>query len=107
MSAAPIEHAIHDALVQTFEHSVLEVINESGNHNVAPGSETHFKVIVVSEGFAGQGLVKRHRAVNACLKAQFEAGVHALSIQALTPAQWAERGGQVPDSPPCLGGSKK
>lgn len=107
MSATPIQDAIHDELVRSFEPSVLQVINESGGHNVPPGSETHFKVVVVSESFAGQGLVSRHRAVNHSLAAQLEGGVHALSIQALTPEQWAERGGVVPDSPPCLGGSKK
>lgn len=106
-SATPIQDAIHDELVRSFAPAVLEVINESGGHNVPPGSETHFKVVVVSAQFEGQALVHRHRAVNRSLAAQLQAGVHALSIQALTPAQWAERGGAVPPSPPCLGGSKK
>lgn len=105
MDPAPtvIRDAIHDALVAAFSPTVLEVINESGNHNVPRGSETHFKVVIVSEAFADQKLVARHRAVNEALAAQLAAGVHALSIQALTPAQWDERGGAVPDSPPCLG----
>jgi stress-induced morphogen len=108
MSATPtpIQDAIHDALVREFAPSVLEVINESGNHSVPPGSETHFKVVVISEAFAGHSPVARHRAVNKALAAQLAAGVHALSIQAFTPAQWAERGGVIPPSPPCLGGSK-
>ncbi|PRP91998.1 transcriptional regulator BolA [Enhygromyxa salina] len=106
MSATPIQDAIHDELVRSFAPSVLEVINESGNHNVPRGSETHFKVVIVSEGFAGETLVSRHRAVNKALAQQLAAGVHALSIQALTPAQWDARGGEVPASPPCLGGSK-
>ena len=93
--------------MRSFAPTVLEVINESGNHNVPPGSETHFKVVVVSEAFTGQSPVARHRAVNKALAAQLSGGVHALSIQALTPNQWAERGGVVPDSPPCLGGSKR
>jgi stress-induced morphogen len=105
-STTPIQDAIHDALVQGFAPAVLEVINESNNHSVPRGSETHFKVIVVSEAFAGQTPVARHRAVNKALAAQLAGGVHALSIQAFTPAQWAERGGVVPPSPPCLGGSK-
>ncbi len=29
----------------------LEVENESPNHNVEPGSESHFKVVVVSDEF--------------------------------------------------------
>lgn len=103
----PIQSSIHDALVEDFSPSVLEVINESGNHNVPAGSETHFKVVVVSEQFAGLSPVARHRAVNKALAAQLAGGVHALSIQALTAEQWAARGGVVPDSPPCLGGSKR
>ena len=103
MSATPIRNAIHDALVETFAPSALEVINESDNHSVPRGSETHFKVVVVSEAFAGQTPVARHRAVN---KAVAGIKVHALSIQACTPAEWSERGGVIPPSPPCLGGSK-
>jgi len=106
MTTTPIQAAIHDALVQGFAPAVLEVINESNNHSVPRGSETHFKVVVVSEAFAGQTPVARHRAVNKALAAQLAGGVHALSIQAFTPTQWAERGGVVPPSPPCLGGSK-
>ena len=107
MSATPIRDAIHDALVEAFAPTALEVINESDNHSVPRGSETHFKVVIVSESFAGQSPVARHRAVNKALAAQLVPGkVHALSIQAWTAAQWAERGGVIPPSPPCLGGSK-
>ncbi|PRQ07333.1 BolA family protein [Enhygromyxa salina] len=101
-----IADQIHDELVRAFAPELLDVINESGNHNVPKGSETHFKVVIVSDAFAGQSPVARHRAVNKALAAQLAGGVHALSIQAHTPAQWVERGGQVPASPPCLGGSK-
>lgn len=102
-----IQASIHDALVTRFAPSVLEVINESSNHNVPPGSETHFKVVIVSEMFDGQSLVARHRAVNGALAEQLAGSVHALSIQAFTADQWADRGGRVPASPPCLGGSKQ
>jgi BolA protein len=83
----------------------LEVINESGMHNVPPGSETHFKVVVVSPAFEGLGPVDRHRRVNETLRDELRGGVHALSIRALTPAQW-EEGERAFKSPPCLGGSK-
>jgi BolA protein len=85
----------------------LDVVNESSMHSVPPGSETHFKVVVVSSAFEGMGPVDRHRRVNAALVDEFASGLHALAIVALTPAQWAERGGAVPASPPCLGGSKQ
>ena len=82
----------------------LQVINESGMHNVPPGSETHFKVLVVSERFQGEKLLARHRKVNRVLAQELAGPVHALAIHALTPDEWFEDGGAIPDSPPCLGG---
>jgi len=82
----------------------LQVINESGMHNVPPGSETHFKVLVVSERFQGQKLLARHRNVNRVLAQELAGPVHALAIHALTPDEWFEDGAAIPDSPPCLGG---
>lgn len=101
-----VQQVIHDKLVEALGPSVLEVINESHMHSVPKDSETHFKVVVVSEAFGGKPLVARHRAVNEALAQELAAGVHALSIVAYTPAQWTERGGEIPKSPPCLGGSK-
>jgi stress-induced morphogen len=84
----------------------LDVENESRMHNVPPGSETHFKVVVVSEAFEGLGLVERHRRVHEALAAELRKGLHALTIRALTPAQWSEQGAAGFQSPACLGGSK-
>jgi len=103
--AGPVESSIHDDLVEAFSPAALEVINESHMHS-GPASESHFKVVVVSDRFEGKPLVARHRMVNQALSAQLEAGLHALSILAYTPAQWTERGGAIPPSPPCRGGSK-
>ena len=84
----------------------LEVHDESHMHSVPPGAESHFKIVVVSEGFGGTGLVARHRRVNALLGQEFQLGLHALSIHAWTPEEWYAKGGVAPASPPCLGGSK-
>jgi stress-induced morphogen len=86
-------------------------------HNVPAGSETHFKVLVVSPEFDGLGLVDRHRRVNEVLRDELPAAgdkgarpqtprLHALSIRALTPAQWGQTDAAGFVSPPCLGGSK-
>lgn len=40
----PVEAAITAKLSAAFDPSHLHVLNESGNHNVPPGSESHFKV---------------------------------------------------------------
>ena len=84
----------------------LEVVNESGNHNVAPGSESHFKVVIVTPQFEGVRLLERHRIVNNLLADELAGPVHALAIHAYTEANWEKRFGSAPMSPPCLGGSK-
>jgi len=81
----------------------LDVINESDGHNVAPGSETHFKVVIVSNRFEGLGAVKRHQAVYAQLQEQLKNGVHALALHTYTPEEWSKVHSS-PDSPDCLGG---
>ena len=95
-----IETKLADALAP--EH--LEVVNESGGHNVPAGSETHFKVVVVSPSFAGERLLARHRRVNEALAEELAGGVHALAIHTYTAAEWQQRFGDAPMSPPCRGG---
>lgn len=80
----------------------LEVINESYMHRVLPGSETHFKVLVVSEQFEGKRLLARHRMLNQLLSDELNQGVHALALHTLTPTEWQAKS-TVPASPPCRG----
>lgn len=89
-----------------FAPTHLEVVNESHMHNVPAGSESHFKVTVVAESFAGLGLVARHRQVNRALSDELAGPVHALALHTLTPEEWFERGGRVADSPECHGGGE-
>jgi BolA protein len=51
-------------------------------------------------------LVTRHRLVNRALSTELTSGLHALALHTWTPDEWFDKGGQAPDSPPCLGGSK-
>jgi stress-induced morphogen len=97
---------LRSALEQGLSPTYLEIVNESFKHSVKPGSETHFKVVVVSAAFEGLGPLKRHRRVNDVVAEAFRAGLHALSIHARTPEEWAAS----PESmatPDCLGGSKR
>ncbi|XP_031557313.1 uncharacterized protein LOC116293952 [Actinia tenebrosa] len=100
-----VQATITENLTKEFKPSHLEVLNESYMHNVPKGSETHFKVIVVSDVFKDKSLIQRHRMVNEVLKKELEGGVHALSIQAKTAEQWESSGQKVQKSPPCMGGS--
>lgn len=85
----------------------LDVQNESHLHNVPPGSESHFKVLVVSAQFAGRPLLEQQRMVNRLLAEELAGGIHALSIKTLTPEQWERAGGRVShETPLCRGGDK-
>ncbi|XP_053330294.1 bolA-like protein 1 [Spea bombifrons] len=101
----PVEKSIRSKLSESLQPCYLEVNNESYMHAVPKGSETHFKVVVVSEMFNGKTLIQRHRLVNELLKEELAGSVHALSIQAKTPQQWEENP-TVSKSPACMGGSK-
>lgn len=104
-TAGPMQRAITEKITANLAPVHLEVLNESYKHNVPKGSETHFKVHVVSEQFTGLSLIQRHRMVNSLLGEEFEAGLHALSIRGQTPEQFAADS-QAQQTPGCLGGSK-
>jgi len=101
-----IQTGIHERLALGFDPDYLVVTNESGNHNVPPGSESHFKVVVVAVGFAGQRLVQRHKAVNQLLADYLANDIHALAIHTYTPEEWRSKGEASPLSPNCLGGAR-
>ena len=97
-----IEQKISEALSPTH----LQVINESHMHNVPPGSESHFKLVVVTDTFSGVPRVRRHQTVNGILKDELAGPIHALSMETLPMEEWERKGGVVRASPVCLGGSK-
>ncbi len=84
----------------------LEVIDESHKHSVPPGAESHFKLVIVSEKFGDEPLLRRHQRVNGILAEELNGGLHALTLQTLTGEEWQKKGGETAASPPCLGGSK-
>ena len=81
--------------LQQFSPSHLEVVNESSGHGgYFPGKESHFKVIVVSEAFAGLRLVQRHQKIYAVAGDLLSPG----KIHAFLPEEWE---GQDTSSPNC------
>ncbi len=52
---------------------------------------THFEALVVSPQFAGLSRVRRHQLVYAALGERMREEIHALSMQTLTPDEWAAR----------------
>ena len=99
-----IQKTIEEKLQQLLNPTYLKVINESHQHNVPTGSESHFKVVVVSEVFDGLRAVQRQQHVYKALSDEMAGGVHALTMQTLTPQEWAVDNTLI-QSPPCLGGS--
>ena len=101
-----VQNTIEQKLLAAFSPNHLQVINESNNHNVPPGSESHFKVVVVSSFFSDKRLIQRHRLINAALKDELTNDIHASALHTYTPEEWEKQFGEYPDSPNCLGGGK-
>jgi len=57
-------------------------------HRSSPGTgESHFRVLIVSEMFAGRSRVERHRLVNESLADELKGKVHALAIKTFAPGE--------------------
>lgn len=94
-----IKSTIEKKLTDAFAPDRLEVVNEShlhaGHHHTDHGheetfdgkGETHLRIRIVSPKFAGMSRVERHRAVNALLTPELEAGLHALAIEPAAPGE--------------------
>ena len=100
-----VQQIIESKLQTALSPQYLEVENESHRHS-GPATESHFKIIVVSEKFSEQSRVKRHQRVYALLTEEMAHGVHALALHLYSPPEWQERKQQSPNSPDCRGGSK-
>ena len=101
-----IEKIVTDKLTGQFKAEVLQVTNESFMHSVPAGSETHFKVVLVTDQFAGKRQVQRHQAIYAVLAEELAGPIHALALHTYSADEWSQNQGQAPDSPQCLGASK-
>jgi BolA family transcriptional regulator, general stress-responsive regulator len=69
----------------------VDVDDESARHAGhagARGGGGHYRLLVVSERFAGLDRVARHRAVYDALGDMIPDEIHALSARTLTPAEW-------------------
>jgi acid stress-induced BolA-like protein IbaG/YrbA len=78
MSTADIEALIRSGLPD----ASVRVVDQVGDGN-------HFQAVVVTGTFAGKSLVERHQLVYGSLKGAMADRIHALSIKAYTPDEWA------------------
>jgi BolA protein len=83
----------------SFDVENLFLENESFMHNAPPNSETHFKLVIVSNDFVELTNVKRHQAIYNALNSTMSR-IHALSIQAFTINEYLKNP-VILESPDC------
>ena len=85
---------IESKLRESFDAPYVLVVDESHLHAGHAGAREgggHFRAVVVSSRFEGKRAVERQRLVYAVLAEEMGRDIHALSMQTLTPEQWAEQ----------------
>lgn len=95
-----MQNEITQAL-RILEPQFLQVENESHMHS--RGDNTHFKVVMASQAFAGLSRIQRHQRVFGVLE-ELMPQIYSLTLHLYTVEEWAKNGSS-PDSPKCLGGS--
>jgi len=62
---------------------------------VLTDDDTHYEAVVVAAQFEGRRPLQRHQLVYAGLGERMGREIHALSIQAYTPAEWQAAAGRA------------
>jgi BolA protein len=87
--------AIEAKLTAAFQPETMAIIDEShlhaGHAGARPGGESHFRVKIVAQAFAGKSRLERHRLINEVLTEELSGRVHALAIEAAAPDEAARR----------------
>ena len=60
-------------------------------HIECSGDGHHFEAVIVSELFRGKRKVQQHQIVYKALGDRMREEIHALSMQTLTPEEWAAK----------------
>ena len=60
-------------------------------HLEVSGDGHHFEAVIVSTAFRGKSRVQQHQLVYRALGERMREEIHALSMQTLTPEDWARR----------------
>jgi len=86
-----LETRMREKLVAALHPSRLDLVNESQlheGHRSSPGTgESHFRLLIVADVFAGKSRLERHRLINELLRDEISGGVHALAIKACAPGE--------------------
>lgn len=87
--ASTIEAKLRAALSPVRLSIVDESALHAGHAGARDGGETHFRVEVVADAFAGKSRLERQRLVYGLLADELAGPVHALSVRALAPTEKA------------------
>jgi len=82
--------SIEECLEGGFSPSHLQVKDQSHLHAGHAGARDgmrHFEVTIVADAFEGKTRIQRHRMIYAALGTLMETDIHALKINAYTPAE--------------------
>ncbi len=86
-----VRDTITRKLNDAFTPESIDVVDESNLHEGhaghRPGGQSHFRIYIVSQAFAGKSRIDRHRMINAVLADDLAGGVHALAIHAAAPGE--------------------
>ena len=81
---------MRERLTRSLQPQMLDIEDESHLHVGHAGARDgrgHFRVIVVADAFEGLTRVQRHQKIYAALGDLMQTDIHALAVQALTPAE--------------------
>ena len=84
-----VAESIRTKLIAAFRPILVEIVDEShlhaGHVGARPEGETHFRVTIRADCFAGRSRLDRQRMVHKVLADELAGPVHALSIAAGGP----------------------
>lgn len=79
------------ALRARFAPVAFALVDESSRHEghagARPKGETHYRLHMTSQAFAGLSRVARQRLVYQALREEFDTGLHALSLDLKVPGE--------------------
>ncbi len=84
-----VSAVIEQRLRASLNPDQIEIRDDSAQHAGHAGAREggHFHVRIVSPAFAGLSPVQRHRRIYEALGDLRQAGIHALSLEALAPGE--------------------
>ena len=78
---------IETTLMHHLSPALLNVTNESYQHHVSEGAETHFKILIITEQFQTLSRIDRQRRINTLLAEEFKQRFACLELALAHPSR--------------------